>query len=106
MEDAVFADSFFTNSLYPETNNFVDAYYAKYSREPENIEALAYDTAGIIIDVLDDMEIKTRAQFVAALKKVRIYDGVTGQTYFDSDRVAQKTPFILKVNKGNLKQVK
>ncbi len=106
LEEAIFTDSFFTNSLYPETNNFVDAYYAKYSREPENIEALAYDTAGIIIDVLDDMEIKTRAQFVAALKKVRIYDGVTGQTYFDSDRVAQKTPFILKVNKGNLKQVK
>jgi ABC-type branched-subunit amino acid transport system substrate-binding protein len=106
LEEAIFANSFFTNSIYPETNNFVDVYYTKYNREPENIEALAYDTAGIIIDVLDDMEIKTRAQFVAALKKVGNYEGVTGKTSFDSDRVAQKTPFILKVNKGKLKQVK
>ena len=106
LEEAIFADSFFTNSIYPKTTNFVDFYYTKYNREPENIEALAYDTAGIIIDVLDDTEIKTRGQFVAALKKVENYDGVTGTTYFDSDRVAQKTPFILKVTKGKLEQVK
>jgi len=106
LEEAIFADSFFTDSIYPETNNFVDVYYTKYNREPENIEALAYDTVGIIMDVLDDMEIKTRAQFAAALKKVGNYDGVTGKISFDSDRVAQKTPFILKVNKGKLKQVK
>ena len=106
LEEAIFADSFFTNSIYPKTTNFVDFYYTKYNREPENIEALAYDTAEIIINVLDDMEIKTRGQFVAALKKMEIYDGVTGKIYFDSDRVAQKTPFILKVTKGKLEQVK
>jgi ABC-type branched-subunit amino acid transport system substrate-binding protein len=106
MEDAVFADSFFTNSFYPETNNFVDVYYTKYSREPENIEALAYDTAGIIIGVLDNIEIKTRGQFAAALKRVENYKGATGNISFSSDRVAQKTPFILKIQKGKLEQVK
>lgn len=106
MEDAVFPDSFFTNSFYPETNNFVDVYYTKYSREPENIEALAYDTTGIIMGVLDNIEIKTRGQFAAALKEVANYEGVTGKTSFGSDRVAQKTPFILKVKKGKLEQVK
>ena len=106
MEDAVFADSFFTNSFYPETNNFVDVYYIKYRREPENIEALAYDTAGIIIGVLDNIEIKTRGQFATALKKVKNYEGVTGKTSFGSDRVARKTPFILKVKNGKLEQVK
>ena len=92
LEEAIFADSFFTNSIYPKTTNFVDFYYANCNREPENIEALAYDTAGIIIDVLDDAEIKTRGQFVAALKKVENYDGVTGKTYFDSDRVVKRLP--------------
>jgi len=106
MEEAVFADSFFTNSFYPETNNFVDVYYTKYSREPENIEALAYDTAGIIIGVWDNIEIKTRGQFAAALKKMNNYDGATGSIYFDSDRVAQKTPFILRVKNGKFEQVK
>jgi ABC-type branched-subunit amino acid transport system substrate-binding protein len=52
------------------------------------------------------MEIKTRGQFAAALKKVEVYEGVTGKISFGSDRVAQKTPFILKVKKGKLEQVK
>ena len=106
LEEAIFVDSFFTHSIYPKTNIFVDAYYSKYSREPDNIEALAYDTAEIIISILDDMEIKTRGQFAAALKKVEVYEGVTGKISFGSDRVAQKTPFILKVKKGKLEQVK
>jgi ABC-type branched-subunit amino acid transport system substrate-binding protein len=106
LEEAIFVDSFFTHSIYPKTNIFVDAYYSKYSREPDNIEALAYDTAEIIISLLDDMEIKTRGQFAAALKKVEVYEGVTGKISFGSDRVAQKTPFILKVKKGKLEQVK
>jgi branched-chain amino acid transport system substrate-binding protein len=106
LEDAVFADSFFTNSFYPETMNFVDMYVIKYSREPENIEALAYDTAGMIISVLDNIEIKTRGQFAAALKKVENYKGATGNISFSSDRVSHKTPFILKVKKGKFEQVK
>jgi ABC-type branched-subunit amino acid transport system substrate-binding protein len=106
LEGAVFVDSFFTNSFYPETNNFVDIYVIKYSREPENIEALAYDTAGIIIGVLDNKEIKTRGQFAAAMKKVENYKGATGNISFSSDRVSQKTPFILKVKKGKFEQVK
>ena len=105
LEEAIFVDSFFTNSFYPETSNFVDVYYTKYRREPENIEALAYDTAGMIISVLDNMEIKTRWQFAAALKKMNNYDGATGSIYFDSNRVAQKTPFILRVKDGKFEQV-
>jgi ABC-type branched-subunit amino acid transport system substrate-binding protein len=105
LEEAIFVDSFFPNSFFPETSNFVDVYYTKYSREPENIEALAYDTAGMIIGVLDNIEIKTRGQFAAALKKMNNYDGATGSIYFDSDRVAQKIPFILRVKDGKFEQV-
>jgi branched-chain amino acid transport system substrate-binding protein len=106
LEGAVFADSFFVNSFYPEANDFVDIYYSAYSREPENIEALAYDTASIIISVLDDKQIKTRRQFAGALKKVENYKGATGTISFDADRVAQKTAFILRVKDGKLEQVK
>ena len=82
LEEAVFADSFFTNSFYPETNNFVDVYYTKYSREPENIEALAYDTAGIIIGVLENKNIQTRGQFAAGLEESRKLPGCYGKYIF------------------------
>jgi len=105
LEGAVFADSFFVNSFYPEANDFVDIYYTAYGREPGSIEALAYDTTGIILKVLEDEEIKTRAQFVTALKKVENYQGVTGNISFFADKIAQKTALILQVKDGKLEQV-
>lgn len=106
LEGAVFADSFFINSFYPETNDFVDIYYTAYSREPENIEALAYDTAGMIINVLEDKNIQTREQFIASLQRLENYRGATGNTSFSGGRVATKTAFILQVKNGKLEQVK
>lgn len=106
LDGAVFADSFFTASFYPETNDFVDVYYTAYSRDPENIEALAYDTAGIIFRVLENKNVQTRQDFTAGLMQVENYRGATGSISFDSNRVAQKTPFILRVKNGKLEQVK
>ena len=106
LEGAIFADSFFKDGLYPETYNFVDSYYTAYKRNPENIEALAFDSAGMIFTVLEDANVKTRQDLAAGLKKIGIYDGATGSIYFDSDRVAQKTPFILKVRNGKIDQIK
>ena len=106
LEDAVFTDSFFVNGFYPETINFVDTYYAAYSREPENIEALSFDTAGIIFSILENKNVKTRQDLVAGLIKMENYNGATGNIYFDSNRVAQKTAFILKVKDKKLEQVR
>lgn len=106
LEGAVFVDSFFVNGFYPETNDFVDVYYTAYSREPENIEALSYDTMKMIISALEDKNISTRKQFMAGLQQVKNYKGATGDTSFAEDRVAQKTAFILQVKNGKLEQVK
>jgi branched-chain amino acid transport system substrate-binding protein len=106
LEGAVFADSFFVNSFYPEANDFVDIYYSTYSREPENIEALAYDTMEIIFSVLEDKEVQTREQFIGGLRRVGNYKGVTGSISFSEDRVARKTAFIIRVRNGKLEQVK
>jgi len=106
LEGAVFADSFYTLSYYPETNNFVDIYYSAYGREPEYIEALAYDSAGMIFQVLEKNDVQTRRNFASALIQVENYKGVTGTTSFDADRVSRKVAFILKVRNGKLEQVK
>lgn len=105
LEEAVFADSFFTDGFYPETTNFVDAYDAAYKRKPENIEALSFDTAGIIFSMLDNKNIKTRQDVVSGLIQMENYNGATGNIYFDSNRISQKTAFILKVKNGRFEQV-
>lgn len=106
LEGAIFADSFIINGISPEINDFVDAYYTAYSREPENIEALSYDTMGMIICVLDDKTVLTRKQFMAGLQQVKNYQGATGETSFSEDRVSRKTALILQVRNGKIEQRK
>ncbi|HPK53437.1 MAG TPA: penicillin-binding protein activator [Smithellaceae bacterium] len=106
LEGAVFPDSFFLSSFYPEVNDFIDVYYTAYGREPENIDALSYDTMGMIISVLRDENIKTHEQVVAGLKRLENYQGATGNTSFAGNRAAKKTAFILRVKSGKLEQVK
>ena len=106
LEDAVFADSFFPHTFYRETNDFNDIYYTAFSRDPENIEALAYDTAAIIFNIIEKQDIQTRQRLVASLTGMENYQGVTGATSFGYDRVSRKTPFILRVKNGKLEQVR
>jgi ABC-type branched-subunit amino acid transport system substrate-binding protein len=105
-EGAVFVDSFFVNGYLPETNDFVDVYYAEYGREPGNIDALVYDTMDIVLQILDKHKIKTRDEFLEALLDVRGFRGATGIVSFNGNRVAQKDAFILMVQNGKIVQVK
>lgn len=106
LEGAVFADSFYVNGFLPETNDFVDAFYAAYGREPGGMEALAYDTTKLVIRVLESPKVGTRADFIASLKAVTGFCGATGCISFRDSRVAHKNAFILKIENGNLVQVK
>lgn len=106
LEGAVFADSFFPYTFYREANDFVDIFYTAYGRDPENIEALAYDTAGIVCSTIEKRDVRTRQQLIASLVNMEAYHGATGTTSFGYDRVSQKTPFILKIKNGKLEQVK
>lgn len=106
LEGAIFVDSFFVNGFLPETNDFVDIYYSAYSREPVNIDALSYDTMGVVLSVLEDRQIKTRAEFIQALLAVERFRGATGSISFGGSRVAQKDAFILRVQNGKIEQVR
>lgn len=105
LENAVFTDSYFKDSYNLETSNFVFDFSKAYEREPGNIEALAYDTAGMIFRVIGDNDIKTISDFTAGLMKMGSYRGATGNTYFDKNRVSRKTSFLLEVRKGKLNQM-
>ena len=104
--EAVFVDAFSPNSSYREVNDFTDIYYTNYRREPDAVEALAYDAAGIIVKSITEDGIKTRDQFRANLLDVRDYRGVTGRTSFSGGRDARKDVFILTIKDGRIIQSK
>ena len=104
--EAVFVDAFSANSFYREVNDFTDMYYTNYSREPDAVEALAYDAAGIIVKSIREDDIRTRDQFRANLLDVRDYHGVTGKTSFSGGRDARRDVFILTIKDGHIIQIK
>jgi ABC-type branched-subunit amino acid transport system substrate-binding protein len=106
VEGALFVDSFHPRGLAPETVNFADAYRAVYSREPQTMEALAYDTMRLILGILEDPGIATRNGFANALLATKNFQGATGNISFGGDRVAQKEAVILKVQGGEIVQVR
>ncbi|HVO67805.1 MAG TPA: penicillin-binding protein activator [Syntrophales bacterium] len=105
LEGAVFTDSFSLNSFYPETNDFIDIFYANYSREPEVMEALVYDAAGMIVKIIKEDEAETRTQFRDSLLRLKNYRGVTGMISFSGIRDAQKNIFILTIKDGQIVQI-
>jgi branched-chain amino acid transport system substrate-binding protein len=105
LQGAIFVDGFFAESFRPEVNNFLDAFYAAYGREPDAMEALVYDSAAIAVRLLLENRVGTRVSFREGLLQLKGYPGVTGRTSFPPSRDAQKELFILTVRDGQISQV-
>ena len=106
LQGAVFVDGFFINSFRPEVNDFIEAFYTAYGREPDTMEALVYDAADIAVKLLLENRGETRDAFRRGLTQIKGYRGVSGKTSFPASRDAQKDLFILTVKDGRIVQVK
>ncbi|MDD5711684.1 MAG: penicillin-binding protein activator [Smithellaceae bacterium] len=92
---AIFVDVYTPDSYYSHVNDFKEAFFKAYGREPASMEALVYDAAGIVASLLRNNQIDSRDRFRTALLSVKKYQGVTGQISFAGSREAQKEIMIL-----------
>ena len=106
LQGAVFVDGFFTGSFRLEVNDFIEAFYTAYGREPDTMEALVYDAADIAVKLLLENRSGTREAFRMGLTQIKGYPGVSGKTSFPASRDAEKDLFILTVKDGRIIQVK
>ncbi|MDF1580488.1 MAG: penicillin-binding protein activator [Desulfuromonadales bacterium] len=105
VEGAIFVDGFFRYSPYPFVQEFVERFYTRYNEEPQILEALGFDAAGIILTLLARPEITTRDQLRLALLQLANYPGVTGATSFTLNGDVDKVLFLLQVQNGNIVQI-
>lgn len=105
VEGAIFVDGFFRHSPYAFVQEFVEKYFAKYGEDPTILEAQGYDAAGILLTILNDPRVTTRASLRWALAQMPIFPGVTGATHFDFQGEAVKTLFLLQVRDGIIEQI-
>ena len=103
---AVIPDGFFAKStLYPETKEFVNKYKSTFNTEPKFIEAIAYDTAKILLTTAMDDKITSREDLKNTLKGELIYNGATGPTKFDEKGLVHKSLFLLTIENDEFMEI-
>jgi branched-chain amino acid transport system substrate-binding protein len=104
-EGAIFVDLFFKKDSSPLVVRFVEEFRKNYQREPEILEALGYDGAKFLKDILQSKLISTPLQMKEEICQVQNFQGVSGLKGFGEDGKAIRTLRILKVDKGQIEQI-
>ncbi len=103
-EGAIFVDAFFKKDSSPPVVHFVQEFRKTYQREPEILEALGYDGAKFLKDILQSKSVSSALQFKEELHQVQNFQGVSGLKGFGEDGKAIRTFSILKVSKGQIEK--
>jgi ABC-type branched-subunit amino acid transport system substrate-binding protein len=97
VQGAIMPDAFFAGSPEPSVKRFVSAFEQTYQEKPGFMEAIAYDSAMILFEVLSRTGVRLRSDVAAALRNPAGFSGTTGLTRFDSNGDSDKVLHILEV---------
>jgi branched-chain amino acid transport system substrate-binding protein len=104
---SVYVDGFYVDSTRPATQAFVARYKKAYpqEREPGLLEAIGFDSAAILRQVIEGGRPKSRAELRDRLQAVRDFEGATGTTSFDARREAQKPLFLMTIEPKGVREL-
>ncbi|HWR07564.1 ABC transporter substrate-binding protein [Sporomusa sp.] len=106
-EGVVVASPWYPGKDDEKVKKFVAAYKAKYSKEPDQFAAQAYDALYIMADALEKSGTTTdRKKFRDSLANVKDFPGVTGKFAFDAKRNPAMDVTILVVKDGQFTELK
>ncbi len=103
IEGAFFAEGFFAASEVPVVKNFVESYRTAYGVEPDLWAAQAFDAVNLLLQEMTSREI-TRTQLRDALLRIEAYPGASGVMTIRRDGNADKRPFLLTVQEGQIRE--
>ena len=97
IQGAIMADGFFAGSSRQEVKDFVEMFEETFNEKPGFIEAVAYDTAMILFDLVSRNDIQSRSQIKNEIMTLQDFQGVTGSTSFDNTGNAHKKLYLLQI---------
>ena len=97
VQGAILPDGFFAESRSPEILTFVQRYEETFQEKPGYIEAILYDSAMILLEVIRRTDVRFRGDIRSALSDDEGFGGVTGHTRFDEKGEAIKRSFLLRI---------
>jgi ABC-type branched-subunit amino acid transport system substrate-binding protein len=104
-EGAIFVDAFFTKNPSASIARFIEEFRKSFQRDPETLEALSYDGAKLIKEILQSKSASSPLQLQEELRQVKNFQGVTGLKGFGEDGKSIRTLSILTVKKGQIEKI-
>jgi branched-chain amino acid transport system substrate-binding protein len=104
-EGAIFVDTFHAKGSSPSVARFVEEFRTSFQRDPETLEALSYDGAKLIKDILQSKSVSSPLQMQEELRQLKNFQGVTGLKGFGEDGKSIRTLSILAVKKGRIERI-
>jgi branched-chain amino acid transport system substrate-binding protein len=105
---SVYVDGFFVDSQRPATRKFVQNFreaYKDVDREPGLLEAIGYDSALMLRQIIEKQRPRTRSEMRDALTHLKNFEGATGRTSFNEKREAVKPLFLLSVDSRGVREL-
>ncbi|MBC2714654.1 MAG: ABC transporter substrate-binding protein [Desulfobacteraceae bacterium] len=105
IQGAILPEGFFEQSTAEHVHRFVTGFKYTYGNTPGFTEAVSYDTAWILFDLVSRPDIRFRPQLKRELLAMAPFEGVTGTTVFDAGGEAVKDIYLLKVKGRRFKEI-
>ncbi len=97
VQNAIVPDVFFAESSSKQVADFVAVFEQTFKEKPEFIEAVAYDSAMILFQIVSRPDIRYRSSIKSALINLNNFQGVTGLTSFAKNGEIKKRLYLLRI---------
>jgi branched-chain amino acid transport system substrate-binding protein len=101
-EGSILVDAFVRTNSSSITEQFLREFRKAYSRDPGTLEALSYESAGLVRDLLRAKEISSPAQMKDEIRRIANFQGICGLRGFGENGTMIRDLSILRVHNGQI----
>lgn len=101
LNSTYFTNHYSSQDKDPKIVAFVEAYKAKYNKEPDAFAALGYDAVQMLVQAIEDANSAESAAITEALTKITDFEGITGKMSIDEQHNPVKAGVIIEFKDGN-----
>ncbi len=95
-----FTNHYSSQDKDPKVVKFVEAFKAKYNKEPDAFAALGYDSVQIMVQGLKDAGEADSVKLTEALAKIKDFEGITGKMSIDEQHNPVKAGVVIEFKDG------
>lgn len=95
-----FTNHYSSQDTDPKIVSFVQAFKAKYNKEPDAFAALGYDSVQIMVQGLKDANAADSVKLAEALANIKNFEGITGKMSIDASHNPIKAGVIIEFKDG------